>query len=236
MPTVTVTEVLEMPVVRAARPELLAGRAGLGREVRWVHSGELEDIGPLLRGGDLLLSTGIALPESPEGLRAFAASLHESDVAGLVIELGRRWTTLPTALVEACDAARLPLVSLGRQVRFATLAQAIGERIVDEQLTELREAQRVHDVFTELSVEEAGPARILDAGCGPGHGARRLAELYPDAQVLGLDFAYPMLQAARSHGPWLRRVLKRGRVDHVCADFASMPMPAAEYGMRFLAR
>jgi len=71
------------------------------------------------------------------------------------------------------------------------------------------------------------PGRILDAGCGEGHGARRLADLYPEAQVLGLDFAHPMLQAARSRDPWLRRVLKRGRVDYLCAEFASMPLPAA---------
>ena len=54
------------------------------------------------------------------------------------------------------------------------------------------------------------PGRILDAGCGDGHGAKRLAERYPGAQVLALDFALPMLQAARSQDPWLRRVLKVG--------------------------
>lgn len=71
------------------------------------------------------------------------------------------------------------------------------------------------------------PGRILDAGCGEGHGAARLAERYPHAQILGLDFALPMLQAARSHDPWLRRVLKRARVDYLCADFAAAPLPAA---------
>jgi malonyl-CoA O-methyltransferase len=71
------------------------------------------------------------------------------------------------------------------------------------------------------------PARILDAGCGEGHGANRLAERYSGARVLGLDFALPMLQAARGHDTWLRRVLKRGRVDYLCADFASMPLAAA---------
>ena len=71
------------------------------------------------------------------------------------------------------------------------------------------------------------PGRILDAGCGDGHGAKRLAERYPGAQVLALDFALPMLQAARSQDPWLRRVLKRARVDYLCADFAAAPLPAA---------
>jgi malonyl-CoA O-methyltransferase len=71
------------------------------------------------------------------------------------------------------------------------------------------------------------PGRILDVGCGEGHGAKRLAERYPEAQVLALDFALPMLRAARSHDPWLRRVLKRARVDYLCADFSAAPLPVA---------
>jgi malonyl-CoA O-methyltransferase len=72
------------------------------------------------------------------------------------------------------------------------------------------------------------PGRILDAGCGVGHGARRLAERYPDAQVVGLDFAYPMLQqTVPGRNAWLRRLFKRPRVVCLCADFASVPLPAA---------
>lgn len=163
MAYLTVAQVLEMPALRGADPEVLAGAAGLGREVRWVHSAELADIAPLLRGGDLLLSTGIALPETVDELRDFAASLGESDAAGLVIELGRRWQQVPSALVDACEAVTLPLVALRREVRFAAITQAVGERIVDEQLQELREAHRVHDTFTELSIAEAGPREILEA-------------------------------------------------------------------------
>lgn len=71
------------------------------------------------------------------------------------------------------------------------------------------------------------PQRILDAGCGDGDGARRLAEFYPQAQVLGMDFAYPMLQAARARGPWLRRVLGRERAAYFCAELAAVPLTAA---------
>lgn len=71
------------------------------------------------------------------------------------------------------------------------------------------------------------PARILDTGCGVGRGAKRLAERYPEAQVVALDFAYPMLQAAPGRDAWLRRVFKRTRIDYLCADFASVPLPAA---------
>lgn len=163
MGVLTVADVLAMPVLRAGDPEVLAGRPGLDRQVRWVHSTELSDIAPLLRAGDLVLSTGIAMPETGPELAAFAGSLAETAAAGLVIELGRRWRSLPAALVEACEHADLPLVALRTEVGFAAVAQAVGERIVDEQLEELREAERVHDTFTELSIAEAGPEEILAA-------------------------------------------------------------------------
>lgn len=163
MQVLTLEQVLAMPVLRAAGPRVVAGAAGLGRSVRWVHSAELADIAPLLREGDLLLSTGIAMPGTAPELTGFAASLAESRIAGLVIELGRRWTALPGALVDACESHGLPLVCLTREVRFAAVTQSVGERIVASQLAELREAQRVHDTFTELSISEAGPDEILEA-------------------------------------------------------------------------
>src|SRR5579859_6189917 len=40
--------------------------------------------------------------------------------------------------------------------------------------------------------------RILDAGCGTGEGAWRLAEHFPQAQVLGVDIIDEHLELARS--------------------------------------
>lgn len=82
-------------------------------------------------------------------------------------------------------------------------------------------------MLERLQYIKLAPQRVLDAGCGEGRGARRLTRVYRDAQVLGLDFAYPMLQAARGHGSWLRRVLARKRVDYLCAELAAVPLPAA---------
>ncbi|HTR96708.1 MAG TPA: methyltransferase domain-containing protein [Candidatus Acidoferrales bacterium] len=43
----------------------------------------------------------------------------------------------------------------------------------------------------------AGELRILDAGCGTGEGAWRLAERYPQARVLGVDILDHHLELAR---------------------------------------
>lgn len=53
-----------------------------------------------------------------------------------------------------------------------------------------------------------GNLRILDAGCGTGEGASRLAELFDQATVLGVDIVDPHLELARNRharfGPRLR--------------------------------
>ena len=165
-PGVTLREALALPAFRRAAPEVVAGGAGADRPIRWVHATERIDVGELLRVGDLLLTMGTGLPPDDDtaGLAAFVDELADVGSAGMVVELGRRWqTALPEALVAACERHALPLVVLGQEARFAALAQEIGERVVDRQLSELREAQRVHETFTELSFGQAGPVDILQA-------------------------------------------------------------------------
>ncbi|HLF57099.1 MAG TPA: methyltransferase domain-containing protein [Thermoanaerobaculia bacterium] len=44
----------------------------------------------------------------------------------------------------------------------------------------------------------AGPIRVLDAGCGTGEITHRLAELYPEAEILGVDLLESHLEEARA--------------------------------------
>lgn len=151
-----------MPSVRRAEPRVLAGEAALDRAVRWVHVGELADLPTLLRGGELVLTTGIALPEVPQGLARFVDDLADVGAAGLVVELGRRFAgTLPSALVSAARRRKLPLVELHREARFVEITEAVHARIVNAQIAELTAAEQVHQTFTELSVEGAEPAEVV---------------------------------------------------------------------------
>jgi hypothetical protein len=131
----TLRQVLDLDVVRRGSPHVVAGAGRLDVPVRWVHALELTDVGRLLRGGELVLSTGIALPESPSGLADYVASLAQVGVAGLAVELGRRYTgALPPALVAAAAARGVPLVELRREVAFIEITEAVHARIIDELL------------------------------------------------------------------------------------------------------
>jgi malonyl-CoA O-methyltransferase len=52
----------------------------------------------------------------------------------------------------------------------------------------------VEDQLLErLEVLKAPPSVVLDVGCGPGRGALALRERFPNAHIIALDFAAPML-------------------------------------------
>ncbi len=54
-------------------------------------------------------------------------------------------------------------------------------------------------LLERLDAMDARPARIVDVGSGPGAGAAALRARYPDAEVVALDLAMPMLRAAAAH-------------------------------------
>ncbi|MFG3442433.1 PucR family transcriptional regulator [Nonomuraea sp. NPDC047897] len=158
----TIADVLALETVRRGNPRVVAGADRLDSKVRWVHVGEIADIAQLLRGGELVLTTGVALPQDPGKLADYIAGLSSVGAAGLIVELGRRFVgELPSAVVKAAEEHGLPLVVLTRETPFVQITESVHARIIDIQLEELRASEQLHEVFTELSVEGASPAEVL---------------------------------------------------------------------------
>ena len=155
------TDILALPELASGEPEVVAGGGGLRNQVRWVHVSELEDIAHLLSGGELLLTTGVALETSPQALVGYVESLAAANVAALVIEAGRRFDCVPSAMVEAADRLGLPVILLRREVKFVRVTEEAHSFIIDSQLGELRASQEIHGTFTEMAIEGASTSDIV---------------------------------------------------------------------------
>ncbi|MET9850843.1 PucR family transcriptional regulator [Streptomyces ossamyceticus] len=158
---ITVRRALELPGLRGGLPEILAGADRLERTVRWVHAGEVPNIASLLKGGELLLTTGYGLGTRPADQRAFVRTLAARGIAALVVELGTRFTRLPPALVEAARSAGLPLVQLHREVAFVTVTEEIHTEIVNGHYALLQQAEEVHRRCTEALLGGGGVPQVL---------------------------------------------------------------------------
>ncbi|CAM5538987.1 PucR family transcriptional regulator OS=Streptomyces alboniger OX=132473 GN=CP975_07375 PE=4 SV=1 [Streptomyces alboniger] len=158
---ITVRRALELPGLRGGLPEVVAGAERLQRTVRWVHAGEVPNIASLLKGGELLLTTGLGLGTRPADQRAFVRRLAERGIAALVVELGPRFTRLPAAIVDTARAAGLPLVQLHREVPFVTVTEEVHTEIVNGHYALLQQAEEVHRRCTEALLGGGGVPQVL---------------------------------------------------------------------------
>jgi malonyl-CoA O-methyltransferase len=70
------------------------------------------------------------------------------------------------------------------------------------------------------------PQAILDLGCGTGVQAQALNQRFPDARVVAMDLALPMLHAAGKRRGWWKK-----RFDCVAGQAAALPVAQARFDM-----
>jgi malonyl-CoA O-methyltransferase len=114
---------------------------------------------------------------------------------------------LPESVQRDAAAALLPRAAIARSFGSAAQrydAHAALQRQVAENLLALLPAQ-------------SHPQRVLDLGCGTGYCVAALQQRWPQATLLALDIAEPMLKAAAQRVP---------RASLVCADAEALPLAA----------
>lgn len=181
----TISDFLKLPVTVEGLPVVLAGADQLGRSIRWVHVIELADTKGLLQGGELILTTGIALPQDPGELRSYIDGLADQGVVGLVIELGWRYAEVPPEMVRACERRSLPLVALRREVPFVKMTEAVHSALLDDRRRLLETMATAHERFTELTLAEAPAEELVRVAAELADGQVVFTNLLH--QVLALD-------------------------------------------------
>ncbi|WP_051323970.1 PucR family transcriptional regulator [Candidatus Solirubrobacter pratensis] len=155
----SLADVLELPVVRRALPELVTGTPD--RELRWAHVIEMPDPDDLLKGGELVLTTGLGAGADAGHQSDWIGSLIRQGIAALAIELGTSWREVPDVVLRACERAGVPVVAFHRAVRFVEITEAVHGAVLHAQFDLLRRGEEIHRRFTELILQGRGAPEIL---------------------------------------------------------------------------
>jgi purine catabolism regulator len=155
----SLAEVLELPVVRRGLPEVVTGDAARG--LRWAHVIEMPDPDDLLKGGELVLTTGLGAGADSVHQAGWIRSLIEQGLAALAVELGTSWRAVPDVVVSECARAGVPVVAFHRAVRFVEITEAIHGAVLHAQFDLLRRGEEIHRRFTELILQGRGAPEIL---------------------------------------------------------------------------
>jgi purine catabolism regulator len=136
-------------------------------EVSAVHISELLDPAAYLSGGELLLTTGLALPQSAMGCRRYVNGLVAAEVRALVLGLGPVHDAPPAVLAEACREAGLTLLLVPASTPFLTVTQAYWKARSRSTEQQLSDAVAAHRALVDAAVSPDPAAAVL----------RRLARL-----------------------------------------------------------
>jgi purine catabolism regulator len=177
--------------------ELASGHESAQAHVRWVHSTELSDPTPWLRGGELLLTTGIQL-EGPKSQRELIERLADHRIAGLGFGTGFRHKRLPAALVTAARKRSFPLFEVPYELPFIAITERAFAQLVNERY-EMLQRNMAGDVLAEALTGHLYPeelqARLRPFGIGDQVAVLAFALDDPSAAAAPLERA---LEAERA--------------------------------------
>lgn len=144
----TLQDLLDLPLMQSARPEVLFGEDFDQRPVRWIHTSEIFEISPLLKGGEVLFTTGLGLVGSSDGaISAYVESLAKQNVTALIMEVGRTFVQLPQEFAVAAAKYGLPLITMHRVVPFVEFTEVIHPLLISAEISDLR---RGDEAFKQL--------------------------------------------------------------------------------------
>lgn len=141
---ITIKEVVELSHLGC---ELIAGEGGASRKATWAHVCELEDPVPWLEGGELVMTTGMAIPRDARHQRMYVSRLSAAGAAALAISKDLRAPRLSEDLMNEADRLSFPILLVSIEVPFLAIARIV---IMANQDAAHRELVRQLSVFDAL--------------------------------------------------------------------------------------
>ncbi|ANH36772.1 Purine catabolism regulatory protein-like family protein [Nocardioides dokdonensis FR1436] len=160
---VKLEEVLGLPSFRAASARTLTGDPTRVM-VRWVHSSEVYEMGALLAGGEVLLTTGLGLHgRSASQLADYVDQVADAGCVGVALELGRSFFEVPPSMLAAAQRRGLVFITLQSVVPFERMVEDFHELILRKKLGSARSGEPLWWDLLAVVVAGEGLRALLDA-------------------------------------------------------------------------
>lgn len=160
---ITVADVLAIGALGEAK--LLAGKQGRDNVVKGITIIEVPDIVDWVSGGEILLTSLYNVRNEISSLRDYIGKMAQKGVSALIIKTGRVVAEIPPEIIQAGDEFGLPVIELGKEVRFIDVMYPVMAELFNQEVSKLQYYKQVQDHFTELVIAGEGLdgiARVLE--------------------------------------------------------------------------
>jgi purine catabolism regulator len=212
--SITVRELLQLPHLRLT---LMAGEAGLDREISWVHTSDLPDPWKWHGPAELLLTNGTNLSADEPAQAQFIDRLAETGASGLAIGQGMSGPPLSGRAVMRADELALPLLAVPYSMPFTAVVRAVADANDREEALLLGRVARLYELL-RTSVIAGRPGPEMFRQLGQELGVRLYLvdpetglSLFGDAECS--SFAPALMASYAAHGNAIPGVMRLNRPD-----------------------
>lgn len=156
---ITVRDLIRIPDLRT---RLLAGAGGLDREVTWAHVCELPDPSEWLSGGELVMSTGLGIPEEAAAQVRYVERLAQSGLSGVMIGERMHAPPLTSEMLAAADRMALPIMLTAYEVPFTAVSRTVADANQREEHARLLQTLQVYETARIAAEGAMGSAALLE--------------------------------------------------------------------------
>jgi PucR family transcriptional regulator, purine catabolism regulatory protein len=146
----------------ALQLRLLAGAEGLQRRVTWAHVSELSDPTPWLLGGELVMTTGLAVPKRSADQATYLRRLDDAGVAALALSQGLFVPPLTQAFLQAANECRMPVLEVPLPVPFIAISQEVAAALQSDTHRRLTAQLHVFGALRTLASEDVSVSELFD--------------------------------------------------------------------------
>lgn len=155
-----VKDILKIKSLSEAK--LQAGKNGLSNQIRGINVIEAIDIENWGQPGEVLLTSFFAFQNvSDNEVDMFFEKLHKIGISSLIIKVDRLVHQIPDRIIELCDKYLIPLIQIGKNVKYETIILEIMGPIVDRNVYLLNKYYETHSELTSLALKMPTMEEIL---------------------------------------------------------------------------
>ncbi|MCE5285337.1 MAG: PucR family transcriptional regulator [Pelosinus sp.] len=117
------------------RLQLIAGEKGSCAQIKWIYL--LEDLNNIsfIRGGELIITTGLA--SNYDGwLEDLFHAMEGKNISGIILNVGRYINKIPASLLDYCNRMELPLLTMPWEIHIADIMQDCCNSLLKEKQQE----------------------------------------------------------------------------------------------------
>lgn len=157
---ITINDIINRDVFQSAT--ILAGHNGLENHVKWTHIMETSQLGSIINGGELILTTGAELKlDTPDGV-LFLNNLISIGAAGICIELGTHIDFVSNEVISFANEHQFPIIIFDHFVKFIDITQDLHTLILHNHHHLLQILNELSMSFSELALLPNGILKILE--------------------------------------------------------------------------